>query len=519
MCGYISHFWLVGLVAAWAALVVTALMSRHIAVIDETRYLSVAWDMWIRGDWLVPHYNDAPYDHKPPLLFWLILAAWKLFGVSEITARLIPALAGLCGALLLIPLSRLLWPQRERVAPIAAWMVFTGLFWAIWTTATMFDLLLAVCVELALIGILLTWRGRRVAGWTTVGIGIGLGILTKGPAVLVYVLPAGLLAPWWMKDERSEAWGQWYIGLVLAVLLGAAIALAWALPAARAGGEAYANAILSGQTAGRMVESFVHRRGVWWYLPLMLLPWSLWPPLWRALRLRFNAGWDTGERFSLTVFVVGLLVFSLISGKQMHYLLPLFPALALLGARAMSVDPPASLARPKIWMYGLAVLPFLAVGVVFLMLNNHPRLLEEVTWMEGMSAAPGLVIIVAMVVAVGVARWISPAVWPGLVTLLFVSVFYASTVRLIAPYYEIDKVAALLAEARAQGRPVAFEGDYQGQFNFVGRLRSPIQAIDRKAVKGWMAAHPDGLYVESIGERSSPARKRWCTGSLIAADI
>ena len=51
----------------------------------------------------------------------------------------------------------------------------------------------------------------------------------------------------------------------------AAIGLGWALPAAAAGGEDYANHILWGQTAGRVVESFAHRRPFWWYLPLLPL--------------------------------------------------------------------------------------------------------------------------------------------------------------------------------------------------------------------------------------------------------
>jgi 4-amino-4-deoxy-L-arabinose transferase-like glycosyltransferase len=51
--------------------------------IDETRYLTVAWEMWLRQDFLVPYLNGATYSHKPPLLFWLINLSWGMFGVSE----------------------------------------------------------------------------------------------------------------------------------------------------------------------------------------------------------------------------------------------------------------------------------------------------------------------------------------------------------------------------------------------------------------------------------------------------
>ena len=54
-----------------AILTVVAIAARPLTPIDETRYVSVAWEMWLRNDWLVLFKNGAPYSHKPPLLFWL----------------------------------------------------------------------------------------------------------------------------------------------------------------------------------------------------------------------------------------------------------------------------------------------------------------------------------------------------------------------------------------------------------------------------------------------------------------
>jgi len=70
--------WLV----AWGALVAIVLAVRPLLAPDETRYLSVAWEMWNHGDWLVPHLNGAPYSDKPPALFWGILLGWRVFGVG-----------------------------------------------------------------------------------------------------------------------------------------------------------------------------------------------------------------------------------------------------------------------------------------------------------------------------------------------------------------------------------------------------------------------------------------------------
>ena len=77
---------------AWLVLVAVALYARPPLPVDETRYLAVAWEMYVGGDYLVPHLNGAPYSHKPPLLFWLINLGWALFGAVEWWARAVAPL-------------------------------------------------------------------------------------------------------------------------------------------------------------------------------------------------------------------------------------------------------------------------------------------------------------------------------------------------------------------------------------------------------------------------------------------
>src|SRR5438477_10866216 len=61
---------------------------------DEPRYAEVAREMWQTGDWLTPMLGGHPWFEKPPLLYWLELAACGLFGVTEFAARLGPVLCG-----------------------------------------------------------------------------------------------------------------------------------------------------------------------------------------------------------------------------------------------------------------------------------------------------------------------------------------------------------------------------------------------------------------------------------------
>ncbi|MFO7541607.1 MAG: hypothetical protein R6W97_02200 [Thiobacillus sp.] len=232
-------------------------------------------------------------------------------------------------------LARRLWPEHAGLGGQATLVLVSSLLWVLFSTSVMFDVLLAFWVLVGMHGVLVAADGKR-RGFALLEIAIGMGVLTKGPVILLNVLPSTLLALWWNPGLK---WGRWFGGVLLAVLLGAAIALARALPAGMAGGEAYRNAIFWGQTADRMVEFFAHRRPFWWYLPLLpllLFPWFVWPGWWKALAQHKRNGLDRGTRFCLAWMLPVFIAFSFISGKQPHYLVTLFPAFALLLTRVLA---------------------------------------------------------------------------------------------------------------------------------------------------------------------------------------
>ncbi|MFZ5622594.1 MAG: ArnT family glycosyltransferase, partial [Pseudomonadota bacterium] len=376
------------LLVAWALLVVVGLLTRPLLPVDETRYVGVAWEMWTRGDFLVPYLNGEAYSHKPPLLFWLMQAGWGLSGVNDVWPRLVAPLVGLGCLGLTALLARRLWPARPLAAALAPWLLFGCVFFAGFSTLTQFDLLVVFCTLLGMLGLQRAATGAG-SGWLVVGLAIGLGVLSKGPVILLHVLPAALLGRLWVDRARLKGWACWYGGLTAAVLLGAAIALAWALPAAQAGGPDYQRAIFWGQTADRMVDSFAHRQPFWWYLPwlpVLLLPWTLWPPVWHALRGGIVA--ERAGRFLLCWALPVVAALSLISGKQVKYLLPMFPALALLAAGALArvQEAPAS-GKPR--RQGLAAallaLPALLFGAAAL---RDPG--ARVHWAAGIEPLWGL---------------------------------------------------------------------------------------------------------------------------------
>jgi len=107
----------------------------------ESHFAMVAREMLLRGDWITPHLNGAPYLNKPPLLYWLIAIATHTFGNTEFAARLPLAIAGWLGIVIVWQWSRQLW--GIAAGRIALLMLSVSLGWFIFTHQILIDVLLA----------------------------------------------------------------------------------------------------------------------------------------------------------------------------------------------------------------------------------------------------------------------------------------------------------------------------------------------------------------------------------------
>ena len=471
--------------------------------------------MWLRGDFLVPHINGEPYSHKPPLLFWLIQLGWGLFGVSDWWPRLVAPLCALAAVPLTLHLARLLWPEttteNEAARTLSVWVLFGTLLFAGFITLTMFDLLLMLCALAAMIGVLTIARGDRLAGILWLGVGIGLGVLAKGPVILLHVLPAAVVAPWWAPALKGKL-PRWYMDLLLGVLLGAAIALAWALPAAYFGGEAYRHAIFWGQTAGRVSESFAHRAPWWHYLPLlpvMLFPWFVWPRFWKGLFVSKSEPERTGLKFLAAWLILTLIGFSLVSGKQAKYLVPFLPGFALLAGYALSrVKAPV-----RAWEMLLPAAGALALPAFLYYLRSRPPAMKLPEWAGEIPLWPILLLALAAPLLLYFARRdtatqvraLSFAVLAGF------AIVGAGVIPAFVPYSDPGPAARHLAALQESKLPLAHLGKYHAQYNFAGRLRAPIEILDHHEVRAWVAAHPAGQVMTVERKRHAGASGRAAT--------
>jgi 4-amino-4-deoxy-L-arabinose transferase-like glycosyltransferase len=491
----------------WTLAALLAIFSHGPMPLYSTRTLAVAWEMWVHGEWLVPHINGQPYSEKAPLLFWMIQAGWAVFGVNDIWPRLLEVLFGGTQLVLVAMLARRLFPQRPWMARAAPWMLLALGYAFLFGLQIMYDTLLSTWTLAALL--CLTPKRHRVEPrWWLFGLCIGLGLLTKGPVMLLHVVFPWLLGPLWSDWARQHR-GRWYGRGVLSLLLGAGMLLAWALPAGFAGGDAYRQKLFFTQTAGRMVDGLPqaqdlqsHAQPVWWYLmalPLLLFPFSLWPRLWVALAT-LRRPLESGLRFALCWLLPVLVTFSLISGKQLYYPLPELGGVALLMAAAIAV---LRERRPALATNGwLGTWPLALGSITLAVFLFVLPLLVAGNYLHGDwpdAAAPysryfsvvflllgGLLLLRGR----GELRRLAVA---GLIGALTLNSLFTLT---LWPRYDLRPSARLLHDAESLHETIGYLGDYAGQFHFAGRLRHPIVRLNEgESLQAFARAHPNGVVV------------------------
>lgn len=482
-----------------------ATIALPITPIDETRYTSAAWEMWNNHSFLVPYLNGVPYSHKPPLLFWLMHAGWALFGVNDFTPRLIAGIFSLLSLILTYRISLRLWPQERKTAIYAALILASCAIWDAWSVAIMFDMVLTFWILLGLLGTLRAVEGQR-GGWLMLTAGIAGGLLTKGPAVFVYLLSIPLFRAWWDIRRKTPVRAKWVLAVLGVTVLGFAVALLWAIPAAMKGGPVYQEAILWGQTINRVASSFAHRRPFWWYLPIIPLfffPWILFRPSFAKFKIKTA---DTGTRFCAAWMLLPLLIFSMISGKQVHYLIPFVPAGALLIGRNIGrAEGVAGKTSVKV-LGGLFVLLGLAAWAAPLIDMGG-----DVGFMEpgdtlfaslGLLIAGLLLLLLPFRSTGGTVKRISLC----LTLILLCGLIEAKTHFM--DDYDMKETAVFIRDKMDSGYSVAHIGKYHGQYQFLGRLTKPITVLsgDPEKTQEFATSHPEALFIsyQHTGENKLP---------------
>jgi 4-amino-4-deoxy-L-arabinose transferase-like glycosyltransferase len=457
----------------------------------EAKYALAAREMVRGGPWLVAHLFGRIYPDKPPLYFWATAAVAEARGgrLDEVSARLPAVIGGLATLAVTLALGEALFGIGAGLVGGAV-LATSGLFF--WYARQGHpDQFLIASVTLGCLGLwrsFTTPRGPRRTAWIVLAYAsMGLGVLSKG--LLGLVLPLlgsalylALVGPARAVPRRLGLWP----GLVVFLL----VVLGWYGPAVARHGLGYLRETIVHQQVERYARSWVHH-GPWYqYLPDFatgFLPWSLFGPgalalawwAWRDTRTGLREARKASARpdasapapflFPLCWFVAGFVFFSLSPGKRSAYLLPLYPAAALLvgwmwtraiaggrPSRWLSV-PVGLLAGGATVLAGAAAIR--ALGVLILPGRRIPgRMVDTLV-----PADPAWQVVAAVMLLTGAA-----AVWltwrrgrPGAT---FVAIVLATTLCLLgvtlvrAPQYEARyparELAARIAAHVPPGEPV-----------------------------------------------------------------
>jgi 4-amino-4-deoxy-L-arabinose transferase-like glycosyltransferase len=468
--------------------------------VDETRYLTVAWEMRHSGNWILPTLNGEPYSHKPPLLFWLINLVWTLTGPSVWSARIVSFAVAATVIVLTAKMARALFPDRpicERLAPL---LVVASPPFLLYGNLIMFDFLIYAS---AMGSLLFLWKAAHEntrRSWLLFGLFMGTGVLAKGPVILVHILCPALLAPFlWLPANSGYTKTQWYLKVMGGIGIATLIGLTWAIPAAIMGGPEFTRMIFWGQSAGRMVNAFAHKHPPWFYLqfvPVFMLPWLLTSTFWQGMKTVKQWPYTSASRFLLSWIVPSFLVFCAISGKQLHYIIPLTSAFAILVTAGISHANTKRKVFPAYAVFYALLFCVLAAAPMLPHLERRPdnQVMVGITHFESW---PFLVAAAVALSTIWIVRGqfmrqtIAVAFLAGLV-LCIVSVQGA---RHFYRLFDLEPVGSVVHMFERQGHTFAFAPKYAGEIGFTARLEQSVTPLEIGNLQEWLDKDPKRIAI------------------------
>lgn len=308
---------------------------------DEGRYAEIPREMVATGDWVTPRLNGIKYFEKPPLQYWMTALAYEVFGAHQWTARLWTALCGFLGILLVG------WTGSRLFGAASGWnsalVLGSSLGYVAAGQINTLDMGVTWFLTLALCGFLLAQEAgatpRARLGWMMVAwAAAGLAVLTKG--LIGLVLPVLALGAYIVIHWDWKLLRRLYLGRGFLVLI--AVTAPWFIAVSLRNPE-FPNFFFVHEHFQRFLTQ-THQRYQpwWWFVPVLLvgmLPWVLsaaggLAKAWGGDR----AGSDAfrPRRFLLLWAATIFLFFSASSSKLHAYILPMFPALALLAGEFLA---------------------------------------------------------------------------------------------------------------------------------------------------------------------------------------
>ena len=478
---------------------------------DEGRYAEIPREMVATGDYVLPHLNGVVYFEKPPLMYWALAGSLRAFGPDEFALRAVPALFALAGVLMTYAAARGL---HGRLAGLCSAIVLgTSLLYFALARILSLDMAVSVLMSATLFCFILAVReppGRR-RRWLFYGVyaSAALATLTKG--LIGFLVTGAVMFLWLLIFNQWRRLRPFY--LITGVLLFLAIAAPWHVLAAQRS-PVWAQFYFIHEHWERFTTTVGHDRyQPWWYfIPVVLgglFPWV--GLLWPATRDAVAGGWarrkENAEAWFFVVWAAFIfLFFSKSHSKLAPYILPVFPALAvLIGswiARVIAADDRPKL-RTGLWVFSIFSTLF-GLGLAYAVLR--PGIIRHAAQMEALRA-DGLYSAFALIVGAWLAHWF----WRRKHALaVIVTMAVSVTVLLLSLADSQDKIAkpgtrelASAFKTRAQpGDRVYHYGEYFHDFSFYAQAEVGLVGdVGELEVAIDPAARASGRFIDAAGFR------------------
>src|SRR5512146_26328 len=324
----------------WLLLLVVAIIwfgnleYRKLIRPDEGRYAEIPREMVVSGDWTTPRLNDLKYFEKPPLQYWATAVAYEVFGEHQWTSRLWAALTGFAGILLAWFAGTRLFGRTAGI--YAALLLGSSMLYAMMAHINTLDMGVTFFITLGIFSLLIAQKEEHITqrrSWMLLAwAALALAVLSKG--LMGLILPGTALFLYSVFNRDITVWKHmhWFSGLLLFSL----IAVPWFVLVIKANPEFFQRFFIY-EHFERFTTKVHGRYQPWYYfVPILLLgmlPWTL--LMFDALARTWRRSVQQVKAFSpvrfLLVWAVFVYVFYSISDSKLpSYLLPMFPALALL---------------------------------------------------------------------------------------------------------------------------------------------------------------------------------------------
>jgi 4-amino-4-deoxy-L-arabinose transferase-like glycosyltransferase len=317
---------------------------------DEPRYAQVAREMFLNRDLITPTLGGHPWFEKPALLYWMIVASFKVFGVSEWSARLGPAVCGLLTVVAVWCVGLGLNGAHSKEAPnFPYWGVVVSascLGLVVFSRAASFDVVITMTATWSLAFFLLhelpSTKNKRLllAGFYVF---VGLSLLAKG--LVGIVVPFGVVGLYYLLRRAWPARSVW-LSLVWGVPLALLVAAIWYGPVIARHGWTFIDEFFVQHHFARFVSNKYHHPQPFYFYPaiilMLALPWTV--HLIVALVKARGWEWRGADSasivrvFSMAWLLLPIVFFSFSGSKLPGYILPALPAAALLVADRLTIN-------------------------------------------------------------------------------------------------------------------------------------------------------------------------------------